>query len=67
MAAIEVLIGGVLVIASLIALITARAKDGKVRSFLRNDHVQAYYAIALIGALVFGVINLIVGINDMMY
>jgi hypothetical protein len=66
MAATELLAGGILVIASVFALVIARPRDGEVRSFLRNDHVQAYYTIAALGALVFGVINLIVGINDMM-
>jgi hypothetical protein len=44
----------------------ARApRDGKVRSFLRNDQVQAYYTVALIAALGSGILNVVLGLMAM--
>ena len=58
MVAVEFLAGAFLLVASLVGLWVALPKDGQVRPFLRNDHVQAYYVIALLGAFVFGILNL---------
>ena len=38
---------------------------GEVRPFLNNEHAQAYFAIAIIGAFAYGALNLIVGIKDL--
>lgn len=65
MAAVELIVGGILVTASVFLLMIALPKDGEVRSFLRNEHVQAYYTIAILGAFVYGMVNLVVGIKDL--
>jgi hypothetical protein len=43
----------------------ALPRDGKVRSFLRNDQAQAYYTVALIAALVGGILNVVLGLMAM--
>jgi hypothetical protein len=66
MAAVELIVGGILVAASVFALMIALPKDGEVRSLLRNEHAQAYYAIAIIGAFVYGMVNLFVGVKELL-
>ena len=64
MAAVELIVAGYgcrICVLFMIAL----PKDGEVRSFLRNEHVQAYYTIVIIGAFVYGAVNLFVGIRDL--
>jgi hypothetical protein len=61
MAAVELIVGGVLVAVSAFAHMIALPKDGEVLSFLRNEHAQAYYTIVIIGAFVYGMVNLFVG------
>jgi hypothetical protein len=34
-------------------------RDGKVRNFLRNDQVQAYYAVGLVALLAGGVMSVV--------
>jgi hypothetical protein len=65
MAAVELLIGGILVAVSVFALWLALPTDGEVRPFLRNEHAQAYYSIAIIGAFVYGLVNMFTGIKGL--
>lgn len=65
MAGIEFLAGALLLVASIVGLWVALPKDGQVRPFLRNDHVQSYYVIALLGAFVFGILNVGLGVTAM--
>lgn len=65
MAAVELIVGAVLTGASVFALMIALPKDGEVRPFLRNEHAQAYYTIATMGAFVYGAVNLFAGIKDL--
>ncbi len=65
MAAVELIVGAALVAASLFALVIALPKGGEVRPFLRNEHAQAYYTISVIGAFVYGAVNLFAGIKDL--
>jgi hypothetical protein len=37
----------------------ALPRDGKVRNFLRNDQVQAYYAVGLVALLAGGVMSVV--------
>jgi membrane protein YqaA with SNARE-associated domain len=43
----------------------ALPQDGKVRSFLRNEQVQAYYTVALIAALSGGILNVVLGLMEL--
>jgi hypothetical protein len=61
-----VLIGAALIIASIATLWVSMPVDGKVRSFLRNDQVQAYYAVAVLIGFGIGVISVAVGLTAMM-
>ena len=61
MAGLELLGGAIFLAASLLGFWVALPKDGQVRHFLRNDHVQSYYAVALEAAFVFGILNLVLG------
>jgi len=66
MAGIELLAGAILLVPSIVGLWIALPKDGEVRHFLRNDHMQSYYVIALLGAFVFGILNVGLGVADML-
>ena len=65
MAVFELIVGVILVAASVFALVIALPKDGEVRPFLRNEHAQAYYTIVIMGAFVYGVVNLFAGVKDL--
>jgi hypothetical protein len=56
MVAAEIFVGVALVIAAAVAFWMALPRSGHVRSFLRNEQVQAYYAVAG-----FGVVNIVRG------
>ena len=58
----ELLLGVCLVVASGLALWIALPRDGLVRPFLRNDDVQAYYAVVVLGLLSVGLVNIITGL-----
>ena len=45
----EVLLGACLVVASILAFWIALPREGVVRPLLRNDAVQAYYAVSCSG------------------
>lgn len=66
MAAVELIVGAIMVVASLFAFWMALPKGEEVRPFLRNEHAQAYYTIAIIGVFFYGMVNLIVGIKDLL-
>jgi hypothetical protein len=55
----------ILLVAFGLAFWLALPRDGKVRSFLRNDQVQAYYTVALIAALAGGILNVVLGLIAM--
>jgi hypothetical protein len=62
----DLLIGvGFLVFAGL-AFWVALPRDGQVRSFLRNDHVQAYFTVAILGAIAFGLVNIFTGLRALL-
>lgn len=56
------LVGVMLLVASLVAFWFALPQGGEVRSFLRNDQFQAYYAVAILGALVMGLLYTVLGL-----
>jgi hypothetical protein len=62
----QLLIGMILLVASALAFWLGFPRDGKVRGFLRNDQAQAYYAVAMIGALVGGILNVVLGLIAIM-
>ena len=55
-------IGVVLVVVSGLAFWLAFPRDGQVRSFLRSDRAQAYYTVGMLGALIGGMLNLVLGL-----
>ena len=61
----QFLVGTILLVAFGLAFWLALPRDGKVRSFLRNDQVQAYYTVALIAALGSGILNVVLGLMAM--
>jgi divalent metal cation (Fe/Co/Zn/Cd) transporter len=48
-----------------VAFWLALPRYGQVRSFLRNDQVQAYYTVAIVVLLGGGVINIVLGLMAM--
>jgi len=44
----QLILGLVLLLVAILGYWYALPRDGKVRRFLQNDHVQAYYTVALI-------------------
>ena len=58
----ELLVGAALLVAFGVAVWFALPKDGEVRRFLRNDQIQAYYAVAILGALVMGLLYTALGL-----
>jgi hypothetical protein len=61
----QFLVGTILLVAFGLAFWLALPRDGKVRSFLRNDHAQAYYTVAMIALLAGGVFNVVLGLIAM--
>jgi membrane protein YqaA with SNARE-associated domain len=61
----QFLAGTILLIAFGLAFWLALPRDGKVRSFLRNEQVQAYYTVALIAALSGGILNVVLGLMEL--
>jgi hypothetical protein len=57
----QLIVGVILLVAFGVAFRFALPRDGKVRSFLRNDQVQAYYAVGMVGALAGGILNVVLG------
>jgi len=55
-------IGVILLASSSLAMWFALPRDGEVRRFLRNDQVQGYYAVAVIGGLVMGLLYTVLGL-----
>jgi hypothetical protein len=58
----EFLVGAVLLVASGSAFWFALPRDGEVRRYLRDDKVQAYYTVAILGAFVLGLLNVVLGL-----
>jgi membrane protein YqaA with SNARE-associated domain len=61
----QFLAGTILLVAFGLAFWLALPRDGKVRSFLRNDQAQAYYTVALIAVLGGGILNVVLGLMAM--
>jgi hypothetical protein len=61
-----IVLSGIAIAVSLIALWAGMARDGQVRSFLRNDDVQAYYVVISIAVLALGVVSLIAGVANLL-
>lgn len=55
-------VGAVLLIASVLAFWFALPQDGEVRRYLRNDQIQGYYVVAIIGGFVIGLLNVVLGL-----
>jgi len=55
-------IGVMLLVASVAAFWFALPQGGEVRSFLRNDDFQAYYAVAILGGLLMGLLYTVLGL-----
>lgn len=62
----QFLAGTILLIAFGLAFWLALPRDGKVRSFLRNEQVQAYYTVAMLAALFGGILNVVLGLIAIM-
>lgn len=60
--AMELVVGATLLVAFGVAVWLALPKGGEVRRYLRNDQVQAYYAVAILGALVMGLLYTALGL-----
>jgi hypothetical protein len=58
----EILLGVSLVVASSLAFWSALPRDGQVRSFVRNDTVQAYFTVAVLLIFMVGLANIVTGI-----
>ena len=58
----NLLLGLGLLAASAVALWTALPRDGQVRPLLRNDAVQAYLVVLIIGAFALGIVNIVAGL-----
>jgi hypothetical protein len=58
----ELIASVVVLIASVLGFWLALPQDGKVRPYLQNDHVQAYYAVALLGAFASGLLFTVLGL-----
>jgi hypothetical protein len=65
MVAVELLVGAVFLIASVSAFWFALPRGGEVRGYLRNEQVQAYYAVALVVGFIVGVGSLVLGLADL--
>jgi hypothetical protein len=62
----EIIASVLMVVASVLAFWFALPKDGQVRGYLRNDQVQAYYAVALLGTFVGGLLFTTLGVMSLL-
>ena len=58
--------GVVLLVVSLFLYWNALPKDGAVRGYLRNDQVQTYYVVALVGGIVGGALITVLGVISLL-
>ncbi len=58
--------GVVLLVVSLFLYWHALPKHGEVRSYLRNDQVQAYYVVALVGGIFGGALLTVLGVISLL-
>jgi len=56
------LIGIALFVVGVVAFWMARSRDGKVVWFLKDDRIQAYYVVGLLGAVFVGLLNIVLGV-----
>jgi hypothetical protein len=59
-------IGLVMLVAGVIGFWLARPRDGQVVSFLKQDSVQAYYVVALLGATSVGALLVFLGLRSLL-
>jgi hypothetical protein len=62
----HVLIGAAILLTSLLAMWVALPRDGKVRNFMRNDQVQAYYTVTILAGIVLGLLNIASGVQALL-
>ena len=58
----QLIVGVVLLVGSILAYWYSLPQDGEVRRFLRSDQVQAYYTVALIGGFAGGLLLTVLGL-----
>ena len=58
----SLLIGIALTFVGVVAFWMARPRDGKVAWFLKDERIQPYYVVALLGAVFVGVVNVVLGV-----
>ena len=58
----SLLIGVALFVVGVVAFWMARPREGKVVWFLKDERIQPYYVVALLGAVFVGVINIVLGV-----
>jgi hypothetical protein len=58
----DLLLAVAVLVASVLGIWGALPKDGKVRPFLRNDTVQTYYAVVLLGGFIGGLLFTVLGL-----
>ena len=58
----EILLGLCLVAASIVGLWIALPREGVVVGFLRNDTVQAYYSVVVLGSFALGLVYITKGL-----
>ena len=54
--------GAASLVVGLLGCRVALPRDGKVRSFLRNDDVQAYYVVIMIVLIAMGAVSVVSGL-----
>jgi hypothetical protein len=54
-----------LVLIAAIAFFIALPRGGQVVGFLRNDHVQSYYVVAVLGFFVIGALSIAAGLTSL--
>ena len=57
--------GAVFFAVGILGFFIAMPRDGQVRSFLRNDDVQAYYTVTMIALVAFGAVNVVTGLMSL--
>jgi hypothetical protein len=62
---VELLLGLSLTVASLLAFYVALPRGGQVAKFLRNDHVQSYFVVLVLGAFVIGSLSLVASLTGL--
>lgn len=59
-------IGIALFVAGVFGFWMARPRGGQVVKFLRNDSIQAYYVVAVLGAVAVGALNIVLALISLL-